>query len=317
LGAKWVVTGAAGFIGSNIVRGLNERGITEILAVDVPASGAECRNLADLVIADYVEMGAFREGLVSGPLARDVAVICHQGACADTMVTDAGFMMARNFEYSRDLLGAALESGVPFVYASSASVYGTNAASKESPGNERPINVYARSKLCFDEHVREILPRAASTVVGLRYFNVYGPREEHKGRMASMPYQLWRQLTRDGVAHLFEGTDGYGDGEQRRDFVYVGDVVAANAFFVDRGPSRGIFNVGTGRARSFNEVARVLIDGLGSGRIEYIPLPEALAGKYQSFTEADLQALRETGYDRPFTSIEEGLRLSMEQWAAP
>jgi ADP-L-glycero-D-manno-heptose 6-epimerase len=200
------------------------------------------------------------------------------------------------------------------VYASSAAVYGASKAFEISRENERPLNLYGQSKLDFDNHVRAIVASAESIVAGLRYFNVYGPRESHKGKMASMVYQLYRQLKASGRARLFTGTDGYADGEQRRDFVYVGDVVRVNLALAEGPMRKGIFNVGTGQARSFNEVARTIIGRIGAGEIEYVPFPASLAGRYQSFTEADLSGLRSAGYGENFVSLEEGIAKSVEAW---
>ncbi len=308
-----IVTGGAGFIGSNLVRGLNARGDADIIVVDrVPAD--ELRNLADCRIANYMESRDFLRALAADLIPRNIEAIFHQGACADTTQTDERLMMETNFEFSRRLLDFAIRRAVPMVYASSASVYGAARESAETIANENPLNLYARSKLAFDNHVRSILPMAASTIVGIRYFNVYGPREAHKGRMASMAYQLYRQLKSSGVARLFAGTDGFGDGEQRRDFVFVGDVVSANLFFAERPVRKGIFNFGTGHSRGFNDVARALIALLGHGRIEYIPFPAALSGKYQSFTQADLRALRASGYAVDFTTLEEGIAKALTEW---
>jgi ADP-L-glycero-D-manno-heptose 6-epimerase len=232
------------------------------------------------------------------------------------MEYDGRFMMENNFTFSKKLLEFALTANIPFVYASSAAVYGGSRDFAEEPANERPLNVYGYSKLAFDQHVRRLLPHAGSTVVGLRYFNVYGPRETQKGSMASMAYQLYGQLRQGGVARLFEGTNGYGDGEQLRDFVFVDDVAEVNFFFAESDGRRGIYNVGTGQARSFNDIARTLIKLLGRGEIEYIPFPEDLTGKYQSFTQADLTELRAAGYDRPFTDLETGLTHSLTTWQA-
>ena len=210
-----------------------------------------------------------------------------------------------------------MDERIPFVYASSASVYGANKASQATPVNEHPLNIYALSKLAFDNYVRSLLPAAQSTIVGLRYFNVYGPRERFKGRMASMVYQLHRQLHETGTGRLFEGSDGYASGEQRRDFVFVGDVVRINLFFARRTEStRGILNVGTGAGRSFNDVANGITGALGKGRIEYIPFPEGLKEKYQSFTEADVTDLRKAGWSEPFTSLENGVARCSPQWIA-
>lgn len=308
----YIVTGAAGFIGSNIVRELNQRGIREILAVDDLTFGDKFRNLRDCEIADFADSREFRERLRHAPRSLRASAILHQGACADTTESDGRFMMDNNFSFSKELLHWALDQRVPMVYASSASVYGLATVCTETLECEGPLNVYAFSKLMFDNYVRERLPSARSTVVGLRYFNVYGPNEWHKGRMASMVTQLLDQLVQDGIAKLFQGTDGYGDGEQRRDFVYVGDIVDINLHFASRVDARGIYNAGTGQSRSFNEIARTIIQVIGGGRIEYIPFPESLRGKYQSFTEADVTKLRASGYDRPFTSLEDGIRLLCE-----
>jgi ADP-L-glycero-D-manno-heptose 6-epimerase len=193
-------------------------------------------------------------------------------------------------------------------------VYGSSSAFAPSPENERPLNLYALSKLAFDNHVRSVAASFKSTVAGLRYFNVYGPRESHKGKMASMVYQLYRQLKTSGRARLFEGTDGYADGEQRRDFVFVNDIVRVNLALAE-GPLRnGVFNVGTGEARTFNDVAKILIARLGAGAIDYVPFPESLAGKYQSFTQADLSALKNSGYVESFSTLENGIAQSVDSW---
>jgi ADP-L-glycero-D-manno-heptose 6-epimerase len=301
-----VVTGAAGFVGSNLIHALNARGHDRIIAVDDLTDGDKFRNLAGCAIADYLDRDEFRTDLRRWNLHNDIGLVLHQGACADTTESDGRFMMDVNYTYSKEILDWCLERRIPLVYASSAAVYGRAGRCIEEQG-ENPLNVYAYSKLLFDQYVRRLLPEARSTVVGLRYFNVYGPGEAHKGRMASMVWQLWRQIEETGVARLFEGTDGYGPGEQKRDFVSVADVAEVNLFFGNGPVHTGIYNVGTGRARSFNDIARALIARLGRGRIEYIPFPASLAGKYQSFTQADTQALRDAGYERPFLTLEEGI----------
>jgi ADP-L-glycero-D-manno-heptose 6-epimerase len=302
-----IVTGAAGFIGGNVVRGLNERGVRDIVAVDDLERGDKFLNLRGCEIADFMDKHEFREVIRRGAPGLEAHAVLHQGACADTTETNGRYMMENNFTYSKELLHWALERRIPFVYASSASVYGAGKQCAETPECEGPLNVYAYSKLLFDRYVRRLLPGVKSTVVGLRYFNVYGSGEQHKGRMASMVYQLYDQLERTGVAKLFKGTDGYADGEQRRDFIFVGDVVAINLFFAEGEAKQGVFNVGTGKSRSFNDIARTLIARLGRGQIEYIPFPESLRGKYQSFTESDISRLRAAGYDQPFTSLEQGI----------
>ena len=311
----YVVTGGAGFIGSNIVKALNDRGITEVLVVDDLTQGDRFGNLVDCRIADFMDRAEFRRALAAGDLDGHLTAISHQGACADTTESDGRYMMDNNYTFSKELFHKAIEQGVPFVYASSAAVYGASTEFREDPAHERPLNVYGYSKLLFDQYVRRNVHRAHSTVVGLRYFNVYGPREQFKGRMASMPYQLYRQIRDTGVAKLFQGTDGYGDGEQERDFVYVGDVVAVNLHFLHASkPIAGIFNTGSGVSRSFNDIARTLISQLGRGSIQYVPFPASLAGKYQSFTRGDIHSLRRAGYTTPTTTLEVGLAACVEKW---
>ncbi len=312
----YIVTGGAGFIGSHIVRGLNDRGVTDILVVDDLKNGMKIFNLNDCKMSDYMDAAELESMLDRGALGGDITAILHQGACSDTMEYDGRYMMKTNFTFSKKLLHFALEKKIPLVYASSASVYGANTEFKEIPANEHPINVYAFSKLVFDQHVRKLLEGAESTVVGLRYFNVYGPRETLKGKMASMVYQLYRQVKETGSARLFEGTAGYGDGEQRRDFIYVGDVVDINLHFADAPVTKGIFNAGTGKSRTFNAIARAFIKQFGKGTIEYIPFNKTLEGKYQSFTEADPTALRAAGYKKEFTGLEEGIAACFKEWEA-
>jgi ADP-L-glycero-D-manno-heptose 6-epimerase len=223
-------------------------------------------------------------------------------------------MIENNFTFSKLLLHFALSRKVPLVYASSAAVYGSSNAFAPSRENERPLNLYGLSKLAFDNHVRSIAASSESTVAGLRYFNVYGPRESHKGKMASMVYQLYRQLRTSGRARLFEGTDGYADGEQRRDFVFVNDIVRVNLALAEGPVRNGVFNVGTGQARTFNDVARILIARLGAGAIDYVPFPKSLAGRYQSFTQADLSALKNSGYNESFSTLENGIAQSVDAW---
>ena len=316
-----IVTGAAGFIGANLVKGLNERGETHIIAVDNLERADKFRNLVDCEIADYLDKQEFIELVAQGHFDGCIEAILHEGACSDTMATDGRYMMENNYRYSATLLDYCLEQEVPFLYASSASVYGGGSVFREEREHEVPLNVYAYSKFLFDQLVRRRLPEANSPVTGFRYFNVYGPREQHKGRMASVAFHFTNQYRADGKVRLFEGCDGRGHGEQLRDFVFVGDVVKVNLHFLEQ-PCSGIFNLGTGRAQSFNDVAAATVNtcraaqGLAvlslaelqaQGIIEYIAFPDALRGKYQSFTQADLTQLWSAGYRDEFATVEQGV----------
>lgn len=308
-----VVTGGAGFIGSNFVRALADRGERDLVIVDEFDDPIKNANLAGIGVGEQVDKTEFITPIRAGHgLGYRPRAVIHQGACSDTMELDESYMMETNYAYSKTLLEFCLQAKIPFLYASSASVYGDGRVFRESAEFERPLNVYARSKHRFDQLVRELLPAAESQVVGFRYFNVYGPGESHKGRMASVAYHLNNQIEKDGKVRLFEGSDGFGDGEQRRDFVYVGDVVRVGLWFLDHPDKSGIFNVGTGRSQTFNEVANAVIGWHGRGEIEYIPFPAALKGRYQSFTEADISALRDCGYSGSFLSVEEGVRAYLD-----
>jgi len=302
-----VVTGGAGFIGSNIVAALNAAGHDDIVVVDDLSDGTKFVNIADLAISDYADKDAFLARILAGENPGPVSAIFHQGACSDTTEWDGRLMLDTNYEYSKHLLHFSLAHGIPFLYASSASVYGDGDVFNEDPANEKPLNLYAWSKTLFDRYVRRLLPDIKSQVVGLRYFNVYGPREQHKGKMASVAWHFDRQIGESGTARLFEGCDGYGDGEQRRDFIYVADVAAVNLWLHDNPAVSGIFNLGTGKSQTFNDVARAVIDFHGRGTIEYIPFPANLLGRYQSYTQADMTALRAAGYDKPFKTVEQGV----------
>lgn len=305
-----IVTGGAGFIGSNIVKELNNRGRSDILIVDDLKDGLNYKNLRGLQFIDYQHKDDFLQTIEDDDFdGADIDAIFHEGACSDTMEYDVNFMMRVNYEYSKSLLHFALQHRIPFLYASSASTYGSGKHGfREGDECEDALNPYAYSKLAFDRYVRQVLPEAKSQIVGLKYFNVYGPQEHHKGKMASIFYQLYHQIKETGTARLFKGTDGYKDGEQRRDFVYVKDVVKVNLWFWEhQGPS-GIYNCGTGKAHSYNEVAKALIAALGAGHIEYREFPEVLRGKYQNFTESDPEKLLEAGYDQGFHKMEDAVK---------
>ncbi len=302
-----VVTGGCGMIGSNIVAALNAAGRSDILVVDDLTNGHKFNNVADLAIADYEDRDAFLLRVQRGDLPVP-EVVFHEGACSVTTEWDGRLMMSRNFTYSKVLLHYCLERRVPFLYASSAAVYGTGSAFREVPELERPLNIYAYSKKLFDDYVRRTVSGTEhSAVAGLRYFNVYGPRESYKGQMASLAFHLFEELQGVGTATLFGAYGGYGPGGQRRDFVHVADVAAVNLWLWQSGRS-GIFNCGSGRAESFNTLAETMIEVLGKGSIRYVEFPDHLKGRYQGFTEADIGRLREAGYGRPFRDLCSGTR---------
>jgi ADP-L-glycero-D-manno-heptose 6-epimerase len=317
-----VVTGAAGFIGSNLVNALNARGETDIIAVDDLTHADKFRNLAGCEIADYIDKDEFLLRIANGDFDDDIDVLFHEGACSDTMASDGRYVMRDNYRYSVTLLEHCQDNDIAFLYASSAAVYGGSSVFREDREHEAPLNVYGYSKALFDAYVRRVLPERTSQIAGFRYFNVYGPGEAHKGRMASVAYHLFHQYRRDGSVNLFEGSGGYADGEQLRDFIHVDDVVAANLHFLDHRERSGIFNLGTGTAATFNAVAAATINALrhrageaprsldelrADGAIRYIPMPEALVGKYQSFTQADLTRLRAAGFNDRMRSVAEGV----------
>jgi ADP-L-glycero-D-manno-heptose 6-epimerase len=320
---KFVVTGAAGFIGSNLIEGLNARGCDDIIAVDHDRDGLKAANLAGLRFSSFETADVFYGRFAQGAYGQIEAVI-HQGACSDTMETRHDYMMANNLDCSRQLFEACQQQGTRLLYASSAAVYGNSTVFAEAPAHEQPLNLYGQSKLLFDQFLRERLGTAAHSrftktptqVAGFRYFNVYGPREQHKGRMASVAFHQFHQMRAQGRVKLFGAYGGYGPGEQRRDFVFVRDVVAVNLWFLDHPEISGIFNLGSGRAQPFNDVARAVAACLrpqtdAAELIEYIDFPDALVGKYQCFTQADLSALRAAGYDQPFYNVQQGVDFYM------
>lgn len=309
-----IVTGGAGFIGSNLVRALIDRGHDDVIVVDDLEDGHKFVNISDQPIADYLDKDDFLQRLASDKAFSDsIAAVFHEGACSETTEWNGRYMMKNNYSYSQSLLHHCLQYGTPYIYASSAAVYGGSATFVEDPLFENPLNVYGYSKLQFDRYVRRVAARPDSQVVGLRYFNIYGPREQHKGSMASVAFHFNNQVLEDGEARLFSGTDGYGDGEQLRDFVYVDDVCDVNLWFLDNPGVSGIFNTGTGRAQTFNDVANAVIQWHGKGKIRYIAFPDHLKGAYQSFTQADLTQLRECGCDIDFRPVETGVKDYLDQ----
>ena len=330
-----VVTGAAGMIGSNIAHALAAAGADDIIAVDDLRDGQKFRNLLGAPISDYFDQEEFYGRFARRELGQ-VAAVFHQGACSDTMQHDGRLMLQNNYRCSRDLLEACQGQGVRLIYASSAAIYGSSGTFREQRAFERPLNVYGYSKLLFDDVVRRMLPSATTQgagtqVVGLRYFNVYGPREQHKGRMASVAFHHFNQYRDSGKVRLFGAYGGYAAGEQERDFIHVDDVVAVNLWFLAHPQCSGVFNLGTGRAQTFNEVAHATVNGcraargepaltlaqqIEQGLIEYIPFPEALVGKYQCHTQADLTALRAAGVDHQFADVATGVRRYVEWLSA-
>jgi len=306
-----IVTGGAGFIGSNIVRALNQRGETNILVVDDLSDGRKFQNIVDCEIADYIDKDDFIELIKSDDSLGNVRALFHEGACSSTTEWDGKMMMKNNYEYSKHLLHYCNKHKIAFLYASSAATYGAGKTFKEAKAHEGPLNIYGYSKLQFDNYLRRIVHQIDTQVVGFRYFNVYGPGEQHKGTMASVAFHFNTQVKETGICKLFAGNDGYEDGGQRRDFVSVVDVVKVNLWFLDHPEKSGIFNLGTGKSQAFNDVANTVVNYHGTGKLEYIPFPDHLKGVYQSFTEADVSALREVGYQAPLANVEDGVKVYM------
>jgi ADP-L-glycero-D-manno-heptose 6-epimerase len=301
-----ILTGGAGFIGSNLLKRLNALGEKNILVVDNLKNADKYRNLVGADFSDYIGKDRFLEALPANKFSK-VEAIFHQGACSNTLEYDGDYMIRNNYDYSREILHHAIAHRVPLIYASSAAVYGHSEIARENDRSEAPLNIYGYSKLLFDQYVRHLTRGIDSTVVGLRYFNVYGNGEGHKQKMSSMVYQLYNQVLRTGVARLFGGIGAYGPGEQSRDFVHVSDLVELNLFFWQRDPVQAVVNAGTGVSRTWNDLAGLVINEVGHGKIEYIPFPTELKDKYQFNTRADLSYLRSLGYDRDFHSLEEGV----------
>ena len=319
-----IVTGAAGFIGSNIVKALNERGISDIVAVDNLTNGNKFKNLADCEIAHYLDKQEFIYQIRTHQFPYDnIRAVFHEGACSDTMNHDGKYMMENNYQYTLDLLDWCQDECIPFLYASSAAVYGKGDVFREERELEQPLNVYGYSKVLFDQVLRQRMKQdLTAQVVGFRYFNVYGMREQHKARMASVAYHHFNQYREQGFVNLFGQYEQYGNGEHSRDFVSVEDVVKVNLYFFDHPEKSGIYNLGTGRSQPFNDLAAATVNAcraaegkpkltlnelVEQGLIRYIDFPDALKGKYQSFTQADITQLRAAGYADEFLTVEQGV----------
>ena len=323
-----VVTGAFGFIGSNLINKLNQLGYNDIIAVDNLTDGSKVVNLANAQILDYIDKHDFIEEVLKGAFDNDIDYIFHQGACSSTIEKDGYYMMKNNYEYSSILLEFAQKNEIPFLYASSASVYGDKTQFIEDIIYENPLNVYAYSKFLFDQLVRRYLAsNLTAPIVGLRYFNVYGPNEHHKNRMASIVLHHFNQYKTDGFVKLYKGCNGVADGEQSRDFIYINDVIKVNLFFfnnyiADVKEISGIFNCGTSISRTYNSIALATInsfkqargeniislnDAVNNGLIKYIPFPDDLEKQYQCKTEANSTKLTEVGFNENFTNLEKGV----------
>lgn len=314
------VTGAQGFIGSNLIRALHQQGVQRILAVDMPS--VEHGHLHQIPGIELCETHEFLLGLKTQRWP-EMDTIFHQGACSDTLLQDQDYMTQVNFEFTKDILHACRALNIRLIYASSASVYGTHSVCHELPDCEKPLNIYAQSKLAIDNHVREngFLTQGPQ-VVGLRYFNVYGPNESHKGRMASMVWQLQQQWLQHQQLQLFGAHDNCPAGGQARDFIHVLDVIATNLWFFQHAEHSGIFNLGTGKSRTFNELAVSVLraqnalgkhegleDALRKNWIRYIPFPITLRGKYQNHTCAELASLQRIACPIPTIELETGVNL--------
>lgn len=297
-----IVTGGAGFIGSNIVRGLNAKGIDDIYIVDNLTNGNKHRNLNRLIYKDFIDKYDFDPQTFLR--SNKVEAVFHQGACSDTMQGDGKYMMKNNYEYSKNLLQACIASKSRFFYASSASVYGNgDKGFSEKDVCEYPLNVYAYSKFFFDKYVSALLKTNTIQIAGLRYFNVYGPQENHKGKMASVAFHMFNQIKNGEPMKLFEGSENF-----KRDFIYVDDVVSVNMFLYENPKISGIFNCGTGKAESFCEISGALKEVYPKAVVQTVPFPESLHGKYQTFTKSDMRKLRAAGYKKRFTSLKQGVK---------
>ena len=305
-----VVTGGAGFIGSAIVWDLNQRGETDILIVDELGTDEKWKNLIGLKFEDFINKDLFLDQINSGK-HHDVESIIHMGANSSTTEKDADSLLTNNYEYTKKLAEFCLWNDIRFIYASSAATYGDGSLGFDDDvnlcGKLRPLNMYGYSKNLFD--LWAVRHDAFKEIVGIKYFNVYGPNEYHKGDMRSVVHKAFEQVRDTGKVKLFKSRKPeYKDGEQKRDFVYVKDAVSMTLHFHEHKDRYGLYNVGSGNARSWNDLVNALFTSLNLPvNIEYIELPDHLADKYQYFTEANLKSIKQSGYNKPLSSLEDGV----------
>lgn len=313
----YIVTGGAGFIGSNLVAALNARGIDNILVVDRLGESEKWKNLVGLNYEDFLDKDEFRTAIHLGKLPTPKAIF-HMGACSATTEKDASYLADNNYRVTRELLAWSLQANFRFIYASSGATYGDGSLGYSDADDVtptlRPLNMYGYSKHMVD--LWALKHGYLDQVVGLKFFNVYGPREDHKADMRSVVHKAHGQIMQSGVVNLFRSyLPDYQDGEQLRDFVYVKDAVRVCLYFADHPDRNGLFNVGTGTCRPWNALANAVFAAMGrESKIEYIDMPEHLVQKYQYRTQADIAKLRAAGYDQPFATLEEGVKDYVETW---
>lgn len=301
-----IVTGAAGFIGSHIIKGLNRMGRHDILAVDNLKQSEKFLNLIEASFDDYMDCNDFLAEIKNNASwLNGVETIFHQGGFVDRFEHDGRVIMKNNYDYSKVLFHLCVDKKVPFIYASSSSVYGRNDQFTET-NVEQPIHIVGYSKWLFDRYVQRVLPKVDSQVVGLRYFDVYGEREQHKGYMASVVHHFCQQLV-EGKSLSLYSSPHFAPGQQKRDFVHIDDVVNVNLWFWQNNDKSGVFNCGTGEAKTFVDVADRLIELNGGGETEEVALPLCLEDDYRVYTQANITRLREVGFHDTFTSLRDGL----------